>query len=389
MADKIGTPQGDYLESYNSTDRIDGRGGDDYLLLTRLGLLTDLVVNISQGGEGIDIGDGTTITSIERLNFYGGFGNDLVIAADDTDELHGGGGDDSLDGGGNEDYIYGGSGSDVIHGGDARDFLYDFIGHNALYGDAGDDNIHSGSSGDTLDGGTGSDHLRLYRQHTSISLFVDFSSRNVQDIGDGTIISNFGVLDFTGGDGADTVTGGSSSDSLFGSGGNDILNGAFGNDQLFGEAGFNVLNGGAGADSLWGGVFDLRNAGFDTLNGDGGDDYLYGGEARDVLRGGLGKDLFYFHQYADSPFSVSHDVILDFSQEQNDQISFLRLLPTAATLSPNDGRGAFSHTVGEIRFFYRAGATFIQVDGDGDGKGNMIVELAGKIALQPDDFGIT
>ena len=85
----------------------------------------------------------------------------------------------------------------------------------------------------------------------------------------------------SGGDGNDTLTGGSGNDQLFGQDGNDSLSGAAGND---------VLSGGDGNDFIAGG------AGNDVLNGGDGNDFLDGDQGADVAYLGAGDDVFRWDQ---------------------------------------------------------------------------------------------
>src|SRR5262249_48641578 len=76
-----------------------------------------------------------------------------------------------------------------------------------------------------------------------------------------------------GGDGNDTLTGGSGNDLLFGQAGNDTLRGKGGNDQLFGGAGNDILIGGPGNDQVFGEAGDDRliwNPGDGTALNEGG-----------------------------------------------------------------------------------------------------------------------
>ena len=90
-----------------------------------------------------------------------------------------------------------------------------------------------------------------------------------------------------GGNGADTLTGGSADDLLVGNAGADILSGEGGNDILLGCAGDDTLKGGDGADLLIGGADN------DTLDGGTGNDLLKGGEGNDTytFTGNYGTDL--------------------------------------------------------------------------------------------------
>jgi Ca2+-binding RTX toxin-like protein len=74
-----------------------------------------------------------------------------------------------------------------------------------------------------------------------------------------------------------TLLGGNGKDSLTGGSGNDTLDGGKGKDTLIGGAGDDVLTGDNGKDSLDGGA---------------GDDTLDGGNGRDAMTGGAGKDSF-------------------------------------------------------------------------------------------------
>ena len=88
-----------------------------------------------------------------------------------------------------------------------------------------------------------------------------------------------GVVDATGTDKDDTLTG---------NGAANRLSGGAGTDTLTGGAGADTLSGGASGDNLYGG------AGFDTLIGGAGDDLLDGGGYGDLLEGGEGADTYVF-----------------------------------------------------------------------------------------------
>ncbi len=98
------------------------------------------------------------------------------------------------------------------------------------------------------------------------------------------------AADLFGGNGNDTLTGGSGADLLFGQAGNDTLDGKGGNDLLFGGAGNDVLTGGDGEDQLFG------EAGDDRIVWNPGDDsdLAEGGDGIDTLQvnGGNGAETF-------------------------------------------------------------------------------------------------
>jgi len=90
-----------------------------------------------------------------------------------------------------------------------------------------------------------------------------------------------------GGQGADTLTGGAGADFIRGDEGSDTINADEGNDEAYGGTGFDEIHGGAGNDKLVGGV-DA-----DRIFGDEGNDIIFGGRGNDHLEGGAGNDTIY------------------------------------------------------------------------------------------------
>ena len=83
------------------------------------------------------------------------------------------------------------------------------------------------------------------------------------------------------------INGGEGSDSLTGGTGNDTIDGGAGDDLMWGWRGNDLLIGRDGADSIYG------QDGNDSLSGGAGHDQLYGGNHNDVLLGGDGNDKLY------------------------------------------------------------------------------------------------
>ncbi len=103
--------------------------------------------------------------------------------------------------------------------------------------------------------------------------------------GNDTIVGGSGDDQISGGNGADNLVGGLGNNILCGDNGNDVIAGSIGNDTLFGEAGNDVLAGSLGDDLLIGGD------GNDTLDGGVGNDRLYGQAGNDTLIGGVGNNI--------------------------------------------------------------------------------------------------
>ncbi|NRB00401.1 MAG: hypothetical protein HRU32_11365 [Rhodobacteraceae bacterium] len=178
------------------------------------------------------------------------------------------------------DSITGSSGDDILLGYSDSDTLNGGEGDDALFGDIpgfpggdGDDSLFGGSGRDTLEGGPGADTLNGGEG-------FDLASYFTSSLG---VIIDLELATQAGGDAqgdvlidVEALLGSEFDDDLSGDALRNGLAGEGGNDTLRGEGGNDLLNGGAGADDLFGG--DASDA-------------LDGGEGADLLDGGAGTDL--------------------------------------------------------------------------------------------------
>jgi Ca2+-binding RTX toxin-like protein len=335
---------------------LNGGGGNDSIIG---GLGNDSI----NGGDGLDTlngfsGDDTVL---------GGTGDDFLQGGSGVDFVDGGDGNDNVLGsGGSGDTVRGGLGNDTLDGGDG---LADVISESAdvsftltptqLIG-LGTDSILNiegvqlvgGVSANkfdvstsllptTLTGGLGND---TFLGSAAVDLVVEsgdvnFTVTNTQLTGAGNdVFSGIDRVRINGGIGANllnasatsmrvTLNGGDGNDTLIGGSAADRLDGGTGNDQLTGNLGADTLIGGDGVDRLvesGNTSFGLSNAslvGFQTdtiftfeeaeltggasansltvsnfpgpvtLHGGGGNDTLEGTPFNDLLDGGAGDDL--------------------------------------------------------------------------------------------------
>jgi Ca2+-binding RTX toxin-like protein len=145
------------------------------------------------------------------------------------------------------------------------------------YGGDGNDTLHGGSAIDQLWGQAGEDWLDGHGGNDSLQ--------------GGTFNDTL-----YGGDGNDWVTGQQANDYIEGGDGNDKLYGYTGNDTILAGDGNDTLSGWDGADDLYGAAGNDKlygHAGNDYLNGGSGNDTLSGSDDDDELVGSSGNDKLY------------------------------------------------------------------------------------------------
>jgi Ca2+-binding RTX toxin-like protein len=185
----------------DGADRIEGRGGDDWILDDDGGRALDVVL----GGDGAD------------LLWVRGGGASRVFGGEGDDHLYGGPGPSKVWGGGGDDLILGGAGDDLVNGGEGVDTMY----FRDLYTPVTVD----------LTAGTGT---KVDGTDTYVSL------ENVW----GGFVDDVLIGD----DGPNVLIGGYGDDSLEGRGGDDELDGHTGGPPVPDDGHHDELDGGEGTD---------------------------------------------------------------------------------------------------------------------------------------------
>ncbi len=322
-ADTLAGDAGDDIVSAVLRDGLhaDGGSGADTLYAS-FGSSSDAVVaDFETGAFSLDgTPQNVTIRDFEAIWLEGGSGADSILGSSGDDQLYGGQGDDTISGGEGNDVLSVGLGSINVDGGAGIDSLTVNLSQMAgagfldlavgtLSGDAFSETLAiTDVEAITVVGGGSGDNL------AGSSLGETLEGRGGEDTLDGRAGND--VLDASGGGAGDTqpgdrLIGGDGDDTLHGGSG-DTLQGGDGDDWIFGQAGAGVIDGGAGTDRLrvamWtqtdGVVVDIGTGvmaaadgigtvtGIELLEGDGGagDDSLGGVGGNDTLNGQEGSD---------------------------------------------------------------------------------------------------
>lgn len=233
-------------------------GTDYYYVQTQ-----NLTVDCNDDGDTVQV---ETPGNFGSVTINGGAGNDELIGGD-GDLTSGVGGNDFLNGNGGNDTLIGGGGVDTLNGGDGNDVLNGNGGAGVFLNTAG--------PSDFLDGGTGTNTMVCDYSHfyftmpgsnppqpdptkpDCVSVDISTGQGQVTVTGDGTSsvflgeqFQNIQILNFSGNDGADNVTGGALNDTISTAGGDDVIVAGAGDDILSDEYDHINIDGGAGNDSL-------------------------------------------------------------------------------------------------------------------------------------------
>ncbi len=312
------TNAGDFLFGGADGDILNGNDGNDWL---NGGQAADQL----NGGLGTDIASysGGTIGVILDLGSGGTGGDAAGDVFDSIEWVSGTNFDDHITGDGEVNRLSGNGGNDVLIGGAGADILI---------GGRDDDRFGAGN-GDRISGGAGDDSVVAQALTNETGFFFTIlgtlvervEGRDGDDQIDGAGVA-YGLV-IEGGDGADTLSGGSGDDGIRGGAGGDTINGGTGFDQIQGDDGNDVLTGGgqgtenrgdwltggSGDDQLTGsgnglvlggedndtlfafaGDLARGDGGNDTITGHAGTQQIIGGSGDDTLTGGADFDRFDF-----------------------------------------------------------------------------------------------
>ena len=374
-------------------DQITGGSGSDTI---RLGAGFDGNDNIN-GGDGFDQAildgnyikgirlKGSSLTNIETMTLTAGHGYKLyfddgnvganqdfnlnALALGATDDLYFDGSAETdgrfhISGGGRNDTLIGGQGNDLITSGSGNNVLdLSAGGNDFVSGGIGNDTFLAGGAFNTLDRimGNGGDDVVVLNGDYSTE--VQFDALTLRDIDKVQLKSGHDYALQVYSEAGTTLT-------VDGTGLNaqDVMTAR----ASGGDTSHYAYLGGAAGDSLSGG------SGADTINGGDGADTIQGGSGADVLTGGAGADVFsYLSTYESSGFL---DSIADLSNADIIDFSAIDASATspgdqALTLS-NDGTWHASGQ-GEVRLYLLGGNTNLEVDVNGIGFANMIIQIVG------------
>lgn len=361
----------DHIIGGVGNDTIDGGTGTDIYSVYAYNIAdplvtVDIVITISANTvSGLGIGS-DTFTGIETLRVAGWKGNDTINAGGFTGMNY------SFFGGEGNDYLAGGSKADRLSGDDGDDFLTGGLGNDQLLGGAGTDSIHEVGdvnfvATDTSLTGVGTDIL------SSIEV-ISLTGGAGNNILNASALTSAVYADLDGGDGNDTITGGSADrDFLTGGLGNDVINGGAGLIDYLIESGdvnflatdtsltglgtdtlSNIevvyLTGGASANTI--DASALSSGVIAQLAGLDGNDILTGGSGNDILGGDKGDDLLIGGLGYDTAGQNFTDEASDFSFTASGS-------STDATLEDIGGTGYGTDTLQSIEHIYIIGGNGI------------------------------
>ncbi len=241
----VGASDADSIWNYGASVSVNAGKGNDYV--SNLGSKVIIL-----GGAGKDLIDNTAVF----VTITGGTGDDSIYNYNSNVRF------DYASGDGN-DYIFGFNETSTLSvGGDYFDFV------------SGKDKIvRVGENKITLSGAASLSSVNIDGKKLTTVIWNDDMPASF------TLDSTTKIIDGSERTKAIKIFGNGLANSLVGGDGNDTLNGGSDNDKIFGSAGNDSLSDGDGKD---------------TLNGGSGNDKIFGGTGNDLLNGGGGNDTFIY-----------------------------------------------------------------------------------------------
>jgi Ca2+-binding RTX toxin-like protein len=300
----------------DTTDTIEGNGGDDVILGDNGSLLRTIVngkekVYSERYPTGADLTNATVVRSHNPA--LPGPSTRFCTTAQTTCEPVGAYGADVLYGDNGNDGIWAQDGDDTVYGGSGDDDLFGELGADTIYGEAGQDAI-LGDRGGVMNQFLNADDVAALGFSVTLSSTpqesftgfrpgyydrrVDLLHDTDGDVWVGGSTSTPMVYDGINFGGNDRIRGGAGNDNLHGAFGDDLINGDSGGDMVFGSYGSDILWGGKGCDPVLdanepecktNGVFDPTARG----SRDQFVDHVFGGASISVDQG-IGSDLLDF-----------------------------------------------------------------------------------------------
>ena len=255
----LGGTGNDTLDGGTNADSMDGGDGADVYYIDNAADVVrdsgtdasvDTVYIMAYLNGGITLGAGIDNGALNDLagkgKLTGNTGNNALTGNAEENVISGGDGTDTLSGGGGADTLDGGVGADSLAGGTGTDSLVGGAGNDSLGGGAGDDVLYAGDGNDVVDGGDGAGN-DTYNGGAGLDTvkYTSATAGITVDLAKGTATSTAGS------DAAKIGT-----DTL--SGIENVIAGNY-NDIVKGSTGANVLTGGLGSDSLYGGADKLKD----------------------------------------------------------------------------------------------------------------------------------
>lgn len=354
---------------FDANDKIDGSDGSDQVILDG-----DYTAGVHLKGSTLRNIESMTLTAGNSYRLYvhdGNVGANLDFTLNATtlgvlDNIYFNGSDEkdgrfNITGGNGNDTLIGGHGNDTLNGGQgSNQFDLSAGGNDYAFGSSDKDSFLLGGAFNTLDRiiGNGGDDVVVLNGNYSAE--VQFDALTLSGIGTVRLKSGHDYALQVYSEAGNTLT-------VDGTdlGSRDVMTlRASG-----GDTSHYLYRGGAGGDKLTGG------SGADTINGGGGADTIQGGTGADVLSGGAGADVFLYASTSES--SGFLDLINDLTN--SDIIDFSGIDATGGDHTfalSNDGTWhATGH--GEVRLYLLGGNTNLEVDVNGIGFANMIIQIVG------------